>query len=98
MYAGKTGHTAKAGRTLVTAAYRDGMVLICVIMKSDNDNFYSDTETLFDHAFLKVQGNEQEVYAAADDSVMAQNDLASRIKCASVSKHISTANCFFNAR
>lgn len=77
VYAGKTGHTAKAGRTLVTAAYRDGMDLICVIMKSDNDNFYSDTETLFDHAFLKVQGNEQEVYAAADDSVMAQNDLAS---------------------
>ena len=54
VYAGKTGHTAKAGRTLVTAAYRDGMDLICVIMKSDNDNFYSDTETLFDHAFLKV--------------------------------------------
>ena len=77
VYAGKTGHTAKAGRTLVTAAYRDGMDLICVIMKSDNDNFYSDTETLLDHAFLKVQGNEQEVYAAADDSVMAQNDLAS---------------------
>ena len=77
VYAGKTGHTANAGRTLVTAAYRDGMDLICVIMKSDNDNFYSDTETLFDHAFLKVQGNEQEVYAAADDSVMAQNDLAS---------------------
>ena len=71
VYAGKTGHT------LVTAAYRDGMDLICVIMKSDNDNFYSDTETLLDHAFLKVQGNEQEVYAAADDSVMAQNDLAS---------------------
>ena len=77
VYAGKTGHTANAGRTLVTAAYRDGMDLICVIMKSDNDNFYSDTETLLDHAFLKVQGNEQEVYAAADDSVMAQNDLAS---------------------
>ena len=77
VYAGKTGHTANAGRTLVTAAYRDGMDLICVIMKSDNDNFYSDTETLLDHAFLKVQGNEQEVYAAADDYVMAQNDLAS---------------------
>lgn len=77
VYDGKTGHTAKAGRTLVTAAYRDGMDLICVIMKSDNDNFYSDTETLLDHAFLKVQGNEQENYAAADDYVMAQNELAS---------------------
>ena len=53
------------------------MDLICVIMKSDNDNFYSDTETLLDHAFLKVQGNEQENYAAADDYVMAQNELAS---------------------
>ena len=77
VYAGKTGHTAMAGRTLVTAAYRDGMDLICVIMKSDNDNFYSDTETLLDHAFLKVQGNAQEVYAAADDYVMAQNELTS---------------------
>lgn len=77
VYAGKTGHTAMAGRTLVTAAYRDGMDLICVIMKSDNDDFYSDTETLLDHAFLKVQGNEQEVYAAADDYVRAQDALAS---------------------
>lgn len=77
VYAGKTGHTAMAGRTLVTAAYRDGMDMICVIMKSDNDDFYSDTETLLDHAFLKVQGNEQEVYAAADDYVRAQDALAS---------------------
>lgn len=77
VYAGKTGHTAMAGRTLVTAAYRDGMDLICVIMKSDNDNFYSDTETLLDHAFLKVQGNEQETYSAADDYVMTQNELTS---------------------
>lgn len=77
VYDGKTGHTAMAGRTLVTAAYRDGMDLICVIMKSDNDNFYSDTETLLDHAFLKVQGNEQETYVAADDYVMAQNELVS---------------------
>lgn len=77
VYAGKTGHTAMAGRTLVTAAYRDGMDLICVIMKSDNDDFYSDTETLLDHAFLKVQGNEQEVYAAADDYVRAQDALTS---------------------
>ena len=52
----KQDNTAKAGRTLVTAAYRDGMDLICVIMKSDNDNFYSDTETLLDHAFLKGAG------------------------------------------
>ena len=77
VYDGKTGHTAMAGRTLVTAAYRDGMDLICVIMKSDNDNFYSDTETLLDHAFLKVQGNAQEVYAAADDYVMAKSELTS---------------------
>ena len=79
VYDGKTGHTAMAGRTLVTAAYRDGMDLICVIMKSDNDNFYSDTETLLDHAFLKVQGNEQENYAAADDYVMAQNELTTGV-------------------
>lgn len=77
VYAGKTGHTAMAGRTLVTAAYRDGVDLICVIMKSDNDHFYSDTETLLDHAFLKVQGNSGETYAAADDYVMVTPGLAS---------------------
>ena len=65
-----------AGRTLVTAYYRDGISLICVIMKSDNDHFYSDTQTLIDHAVLKLQGNAQETYIPVDDVVTVQGGLA----------------------
>lgn len=48
---GKTGYTDEAGRTLVTAAEKDGLRLICVIMKSDDDHIFSDTISLFDYGF-----------------------------------------------
>lgn len=48
---GKTGYTDEAGRTLVTAAEKDGLKLICVIMKSDDDHIFSDTISLFDYGF-----------------------------------------------
>ena len=48
---GKTGYTDEAGRTLVTAAEKDGLRLICVIMKSDDEHIFSDTISLFDYGF-----------------------------------------------
>lgn len=48
---GKTGYTDEAGRTLVTAAEKDGLTLICVIMKSDDEHIFSDTVSLFDYGF-----------------------------------------------
>lgn len=48
---GKTGYTDEAGRTLVTAAQKDGLTLICVIMKSDDEHIFSDTSSLFDYGF-----------------------------------------------
>ncbi len=49
--AGKTGHTEAAKNTLVTAATRDDMTLICVVMRSDGDARFTDTITLFDYGF-----------------------------------------------
>ena len=49
--AGKTGHTEAARNTLVTAATREDMTLICVVLRSENDERFTDTRTLFDYGF-----------------------------------------------
>lgn len=52
VFAGKTGHTSKAGNCLVTCAERDGMTLICAIMKAPNSTaVYNDTVTLLNYVF-----------------------------------------------
>lgn len=48
---GKTGYTDEAGRTLVTAAQKDGKTLISVILKSDDAHIFSDTKSLFEYGF-----------------------------------------------
>lgn len=45
----KTGFTEKAGRTLVAAAKRDGLTLICVTLNDPND--WADHAALFDYGF-----------------------------------------------
>lgn len=50
-FGGKTGHTDIAGNTLITFAERNGMTLICIVMKSDPNNIYSDTTSLLDYGF-----------------------------------------------
>lgn len=58
---GKTGFTSMAQNTLVTFAERDGMRLICVVMKGQgpkqdlNANIYTDTISLLDFAFENYQ-------------------------------------------
>lgn len=49
--AGKTGHTEAARNTLVTAARRDNMTLICVVMRSEGKERFIDTTALFDYGF-----------------------------------------------
>lgn len=49
--AGKTGYTSMAGNTLVTYAEKDGMGLICVILKSDIGKRATDSRQLFDYGF-----------------------------------------------
>lgn len=52
VFAGKTGSTSKAGNCLVTCAERNGITLICVIMKAPNSNtVYNETVRLLDYAF-----------------------------------------------
>lgn len=47
---GKTGYTSKAGNTLVTAAERDGVRLIAVVMKAKGTH-YTDTKAMLDYGF-----------------------------------------------
>ncbi|NLP46711.1 MAG: D-alanyl-D-alanine carboxypeptidase [Epulopiscium sp.] len=48
---GKTGYTDQARHTLVTYAQKNGLELICVILKSDKPLMYDETTTLFDYGF-----------------------------------------------
>lgn len=48
---GKTGYTNVARQTLVSCAERNGMKLICVIMKEESPNQFLDTRDLFDYGF-----------------------------------------------
>lgn len=48
---GKTGYVEMARQTLVTCAERDGMKLICVILREESPNQFYDTVDLFDYGF-----------------------------------------------
>ncbi len=48
---GKTGYTVVAGATLVTYAKKNGMTLVCVVMRDDVKNQYLDTTNLFEYCF-----------------------------------------------
>ncbi len=48
---GKTGYTDVAGNTLVTFAEKDGVTLICVVMKETAGAQYTDTRALMDYCF-----------------------------------------------
>lgn len=45
----KTGYTERAGRTLISAACRNGQTLVCVTLNDGDD--WNDHETLLDHGF-----------------------------------------------
>lgn len=57
---GKTGYTSVARSTLVTCAEKDGMELVCVVMKagsakSGEPNTYTDTISLLNYGFEKYR-------------------------------------------
>ncbi len=52
---GKTGYTSLARETLVTCAEKNGMRLICVILKEESPAQFTDTVTLFDYGFNNFQ-------------------------------------------
>ncbi len=52
---GKTGYTNVARSTLVTAAEKDGMNLVAVVMKAEPGSQYTDTHDLFEYGFQNFQ-------------------------------------------
>ena len=52
---GKTGYTDAAGSTLVTFAEKDGMSLVCVVMRTTNTEQYVETRNLFNYCFENFQ-------------------------------------------
>ncbi len=48
---GKTGYTEEAGYTLISFAKKNGVRLICVVMRSTADDRYTDTTSLFEYGF-----------------------------------------------
>ena len=48
---GKTGYTDEARQTLVTGCERNGMRLICVVLKEEAPAQFTDTATLFDYGY-----------------------------------------------
>ena len=47
----KTGYTDLARQTLVSCAKKDGMELICVVLKEESPTQFTDTIALFDYGF-----------------------------------------------
>lgn len=52
---GKTGYTSVARQTLVTCAQRNGMKLVCVVLKDESPNQFLDTADLFDYGFANFE-------------------------------------------
>lgn len=48
---GKTGYTTEAGNTLVTFAQKNGLTLVCVVLKESKASQYADTRLLLDWGF-----------------------------------------------
>ncbi len=48
---GKTGYTSDALSTLITMAEKDGIQLVCVVLRTHGTNIYSDTKNLLDYGF-----------------------------------------------
>ena len=68
----KTGYTDESRNTLVSCAERNGMKLICVVMKEETPYQYDDTNLLFDYGFsnfekVKVYDYETK-YTVTDES------------------------------
>lgn len=69
---GKTGYTVRARQTLTTCAEKNGMTLICSVMRDDAPYQYTDTRDLFEYGFsnfkrLNIAENESNYNIDNDD-------------------------------
>lgn len=77
---GKTGYTDNARQTLVSCAERNGMKLICVVMKEESPSQFTDTQELFNYGFsnfetVNVSANETEYNIDNADFFQSDNDI-----------------------
>lgn len=77
---GKTGFTSVARQTLVSGAEKDGMRLICIIMKEESPYQFEDTINLFNYGFdnfqlLNVSENETSYNVDNSDFFTTDNDI-----------------------
>lgn len=77
---GKTGYTDTARQTLVTCAEQNGMKLICVVLKEESPNQFTDTIDLFNYGFsnfeiVNVAENETQYNIDNADFFQTNNDI-----------------------
>lgn len=73
----KTGYTNVSRNSLVTCAQKDGMKLICVVMKDETPKHYEDTLALFQYGFSnfeKINISQTEKRYSMEQSGMYQSD------------------------
>lgn len=76
----KTGYTNAARSCLVSCAEKDGMRLICVVLKDESPEQYEDTLALFNYGFenfqKKVVSEEETKYSIDSDGLFyGENDI-----------------------
>lgn len=76
----KTGFTSLSRQTLVSCAERDGVRLICVILKEESPFQFTDTVALFDYGFsnfhkLNVESNETKYTISCPEYLTVGKDL-----------------------
>ena len=77
---GKTGYTDSARQTLVTCAERNGMKLICVVLKEESPTQFTDTVELFDYGFnnfqvMNISENERRYQIEPSGFLQTGNDI-----------------------
>ncbi len=81
----KTGYTNDARSTLVSCAEKDGMRLICVVLRDEAPCQYEDTLALFDYGFanfkkLNISENDTKYNMESGSSFYSENDVLGNSK------------------
>lgn len=76
----KTGYVSQSRQTLVSAAEKDGMKLVCVVFMEESPYQYTDTISLFNYGFenfqkLSIEENETRYVVSNNDLFDTTNDL-----------------------
>lgn len=76
----KTGFTSDSRQTLVSCAEKDGMRLICVVMREESPHQFEDTISLFEYGFsnfqkLNISSNETKYTVENNDFFETDNDV-----------------------